>query len=112
MIKTTGAEFKRFYTDDQFWPDGQYVEEEAVTANGELLDCFEDYTETIQDSDIVTVEDGVIFDKECNDIGTFEGLFRKWRKLQNTVFLAVEAPKDKADAIRAAIKAAGGKVVK
>jgi len=36
--------------------------------------------------------------------------FRKWRKAQTTVFMPVEAPKAKADAVRAAIKKAGGRV--
>ena len=36
--------------------------------------------------------------------------FRRWRKQQTTEYLSVEVPKDKADAVRSAITAAGGRV--
>ena len=36
--------------------------------------------------------------------------FKRWRKKQSTVYLSVSVPKDKVDAVRAAIKAAGGTV--
>jgi hypothetical protein len=39
---------------------------------------------------------------------TFEAYLKKWRKQQNTVYLSVSVPKDKAEAVKAAIKAAGG----
>ena len=41
---------------------------------------------------------------------SFLTLFKKWKKAQTTVFIAVEAPVDKADAVKAAIKKAGGRV--
>jgi hypothetical protein len=40
---------------------------------------------------------------------TVEGHFKKWRKAHSTAFIAVECPKDKLDAVIAAIVAAGGK---
>jgi hypothetical protein len=34
--RTTGAEFKRFYKDRAFWPDGGiWHDDETVTVNGE-----------------------------------------------------------------------------
>lgn len=109
--KTTGAEFKRFYTDDKHWPqdDGNtYHEDENVLVNGELHNG--DY-ESIEDSAIVTVEGGMMFGPawDYEDSPSFETYFKRWRKLQATEFLVVEAPKEKIDAIKAAVRAAGGK---
>ena len=37
-VKTTGAEFKRFYADSEFWPEGASHEEEEILADGEEAD--------------------------------------------------------------------------
>lgn len=112
MIKTTGAEFKRFYNDDGFWPqdDGNtYHEDETVTVDG--AEWEPDYNELPADAK-VTLEGGMMFGPQWNrhDGPSMEGYFKKWRKQQSTTFLTVEVPKDKLEAVKAAIKASGGKV--
>lgn len=109
-IKTTGAEFWRFYNDDKFWPNGAWHDDTVMTVNGEVVD---DYTrETIPDDAQVVVDGGVIFLDEGGDRSVnFDSHFRKWRKAQDTVSIVVECPTAAADAVKAAIKAAGGKVI-
>lgn len=113
MIKTNGAEFKRFYTDDAFWPDSDgstWHEDELVTVDGK---CYEQDYSNVPDSAVVTIADGIVFSHkwDSESAPSFETYFKRWRKLQTTETFTVEAPKDKLDAIKAAIKAAGGKVV-
>jgi hypothetical protein len=109
MIRTTGAEFWRFYEDKTYWPEGSWHDDTSLTVNGKEVD---DYTrENIPDDSKLVIEGGVVYlDERGNDDAGFESFFRKWRKAQDTEFLAVEVPKDKLGAVKAAIKAAGGKV--
>lgn len=36
--KTTGAEFKAFYSDKAWWPDGTWHEDEEVSIDGAQVD--------------------------------------------------------------------------
>lgn len=35
MVKMMGCEWKRFYADAEFWPDGAWHENEEITVDGE-----------------------------------------------------------------------------
>jgi hypothetical protein len=109
MIKTTGAEFWRFYDDGKFWPEGAWHDYTLVKVNGEIVEYYT--PETIPNDSQVIIEGGVICLDGCGDKTVdFESHFRKWRKAQNTEVIVVECPKVKAEAIKTAIKAAGGKL--
>ena len=111
--KTTGAEFKRFYMDEVYWPqdDGNtYHEDETVLVNGAEHDG--DY-DTIPDNALVTIDGGIVLGPQWDgDEPSFETYFKRWRKLQSTASMVVEVGRAKEDALRAAIKAAGGKIIK
>lgn len=112
--KTTGAEIKRFYRDPEFWPeDGgdTYHDDEVVTVDGTPMN--EDQgIEGIPDAAVVTISGGIVFSKKW-DGGepSFETYFRRWKKKQSTVSFIVECDASKRDAVVAAVKAAGGKVL-
>ena len=111
--KTTGAEFKRFYNDDSFWPqdDGNtWHEDETITVNGvEQTDGVD--TDTLPDDAVVTIADGIVFGPKWDgNEPSFETYFKRWRKQQSTVSFLVECDASKLDALKAAIKAAGGRV--
>jgi hypothetical protein len=108
--KTTGAEFWRFYNDRNFWPEGSWHDDTLILVNGEEVG---DYTrETIPDDAKVVIEGGIVYlDERGKDDVAFESYFRRWRRVQSTASLTVEVPKDKLEAVKAAIRAAGGKVV-
>lgn len=112
-VKTTGAEFKAFYEDKDFWPEdnANYVwHEEAII----LVDGVEDPegidTAALADSAEVRIEGGVVCcSKWDGNEPSLESYFRKWKKSRDTVLLVVECGKDKLEAVKAAVKAAGGK---
>ncbi len=114
MIKTTGAEFTRFYNDPEVWTGDAFHEGEFIILNGvEMEEGGVDFS-ALNDEDAIQLEGGVVYGDQRGEteLGSMEGLFRKWKKKQACVFFTVEAPKDKFDAIKAAIKAAGGKIAR
>ena len=107
--KTTRAEFRAFCTDKAWWPDGTWHEDEEVSIDGAQVDDDTDLS-SVEDGGRLVLANGYVTNEQGDELGSFEGYFRKWRKKQTTAFLAVEVPLDKADAVKAAIIAAGGKV--
>ena len=114
----TGAEFKRFYNDPEFWPEDEgktWHDDTAVEINGveygsDTSDI--DYNE-IADNAKVKVLSGVVYGPKLGDDGVaFDTYFRRWQKKQNTVTLVVEVDKAKLEAVQAAVRAAGGKIVR
>lgn len=106
-MKVTGAEFHRFYNDPSIWTDGMYHENVVFAVNGVEVD---DIPESINDTDIVSFSGGFIANDNGDAIGTFVGLFRKWRKKQMTVMFVVECHIDKEDYIKQCVRDAGGTV--
>lgn len=112
--KTSGAEIKRFYNDPEFWPedDGDtYHDDEEIAVDGKPMDAGHGI-EDIPDSAVVTIAGGMVFSKKWDgDEPSFETYFKRWKKKQATVSVIVECDVSKRDAVIAAIKAAGGKVI-
>lgn len=113
-VKTSGAEFKLFYDDVRFWPqdDGKtWHDDEVITVNGVMLADGVD-TEAMPDDAAVTVEGGMVFGPQWDgDEPSLEAYFKRWRKLQTTRTVLVECDASNLDAVKAAVKAAGGRVV-
>ncbi len=116
--KTNGAELKAFYNDDGYWlktPDSKgddvWHEDLVLVVNGvEQVDDFS-ITEDLKDEDQVTIVDGAVLSNRDDFADrSFESFFKAWRKQQNTAYLAVTVPKEKLEAVRAAILAAGGSI--
>jgi hypothetical protein len=110
-LKTTGKELKAFLADDSIWPDASdnnvFHEEVTLMVGGVERDS--DYLSNINDDEAVTITGGYVSSVGLTEVDcTFEAYLKKWRKQQNTVYLSVSVPKDKAEAVKAAIKAAGG----
>jgi hypothetical protein len=81
--------------------------------NGEVLGSDADI-DAIPDAAAVTIEGGIVFGPQwtSDNEPSFEGYFKRWRKLQKTKSFVVECDESKLEAVMAVIKAAGGKVVK
>lgn len=108
-VKTTGAEWKRFYSDKGAWPDGAWHDDEEITICGEPWNPDNDLM-NVSDGEPMTIAGGIVFMNEnAADGPSLESHFKRWRKAQSTVFFSCEAPRDRADAVKAAIIAAGGK---
>lgn len=109
--KTTGAEWKRYYSDLSAWPDGAYHDDQLIVVDGVDSCEFDIDLSTVADSAQITIECGMYFSSEKDAEGrSLEAHFRRWRKSQSITLLTVEAPNDRLDAIKAAIKSTGGKV--
>lgn len=116
--KTNGAELKAFYLDDAYWrksseksTDDVWHEDLVLLVNGaEQPDDFS-ITTDLRDEDEVTITSGwVMSNVPTFKERSFEAFFKAWRKAQDTAFLSVSVPKDKLEAVKAAIRAAGGSV--
>ena len=108
-VKTTGAEFKLFYDDDAWWAFGMLHEDEKITINGLPCDDNVDFL-TIPDDAVVTVSGGVMLFMPNDEDVTFEKYFKRWRKKQSKVSIVIECDKDAVEAIKAAVKAVGGRI--
>lgn len=108
MIKTTGAEYKRFYNDPAAWPDDSWHEDETLIVNGDewTLGVVD-----IPDDAVINLSGGVVFGLPNGTEASLEAYFKRWRKRQTTTTFLVECDMDKVDEVKAAVKAAGGKVV-
>lgn len=108
-VKTTGHEWKRYYADPIAWPEGSWHEYGEITVNGAAADDEFDLT-SVPDNALMTIKGGNVIFSSVTVGPTLEAHFKAWRKRQATVTLLVYAPSDRAEAVRAAIIAAGGKV--
>ena len=109
MVKVLGSEWNRFYADAEAWLDGAWHEGEEITIDGKAPPDDFDFSD-IADDAMLTVAGGVVYLKGSEEGPSLEVHFKRWRKRQTTSVLVVEVPHEAADAVRAAIAAAGGKV--
>ena len=107
-VKTTGAEFKRFYNDNSWWTQDMWHEDEEMTVNGFPRDDDIDLL-AIPDDAIITVSGGVVLGLPNDEQPTLETHFRRWKKKQDRVSIVIECDKDDVDAVKSAVRAAGGK---
>jgi hypothetical protein len=119
-VKCTGAEFLRFYNDKDWWFSGDsipmddrtYWEDASIFVNGKMIPEYEfDFEADLKPTDQVAVSGGVVFGKVVGaKEPTVEGYLRRWLKAQSTATVVIECPKDKLDALLAAVKMAGGRI--
>lgn len=84
MAKTNGAEFKRFYNDEQYWPKGVWHEAEILLVDGRVWHWLGKVAD-IQDSAQINVLDGVVRELADGTEPSFEGYFQQWQRQQGTL---------------------------
>ncbi len=110
-VKTSGAEWKRYYADALAWPDGWWHENEEISIDG-IVDEDRNPAE-IRDGAAVVIKGGVIFEGSYDAEGmSVEAHFRKWREAQATTFVIAEVHKDQLEQVASAIKKTGGRIVR
>lgn len=114
--KASGAEFKRFYNDPKYWPEGSdtYHDDVVFVVKGEELPDDQDPGQ-VADTDVVSIAGGSVMNSPLYKDGSepsVEVYFKRWRREQNTTIFSVECDRKVHEAVEAAIKAAGGKVIK
>lgn len=109
VAKTTGAEFKRFYQDPEFWPSDAFHEDVIFKVDGHMQEDGID-VQTLRDDSVVTIEGGIVLGVFKDNEPSVEAYFKRWKKQQTLTSFLVECDVSKLDAVKAAIKAAGGRV--
>lgn len=104
-IQTTGAEWNRFYNDKQAWPEDTYHDDTVVLVNGSVSENLDH----VPDTAILVVQSGCVIFPDNSDADLVKH-FEAWLNTQTTSFGGFAAPKDKMEAVKAAIVAAGGTV--
>lgn len=109
-VKTTGSLFKKFYADATVWLEGYYHDDTVITVDGKLDEGYVDLSE-VKDAAVIVVSSGWIIDGDGAAVVDFGTALKRWLKKQDTVSLIVECDASQVEAVKAAIKAAGGKVL-
>ena len=115
-VKLTSAEMKALYADKGVFPKGSYVEDEVIWVNGEEIDTFDFEIDKLQNTDAVLIYGGSLYNRsprmwDGRGPGeSFEAEIRRWLKARKIVSFLVTVDKSKEEAVRLAIKKAGGKV--
>lgn len=100
-MKVRGAEWKAFYSDDEFWPEGVYHDDDDIAINGVSGDDID--TMNVKDEDIVSFTCGyMMFEARGQDLPKhlseceFKGsvslitYFKRWQKLQKVRYVTIE----------------------
>lgn len=109
-VKTTGAEFKKFYADPKYWGAEQWHDDEAMSVNGVPCDDGID-PDKLADDAVVSFEGGIVFmDQSTRPVEgpSFEAYFKRWKKEQTMTSVVVELPIDQLEHFKALIKASKG----
>ena len=111
MVKSTGMEWKKFYFDEEYWPNGAWHEDAEIKLDGNVCSDEVDFME-IADSSVITLSGGVFYPEIHENPLPLELHFKRWRKKQKTTVLLVEVPNELAVAVVNSIISSGGKVKK
>lgn len=110
-VKCTGAELNAFLDDPAFWKvggdDHTWYDDAVMTMDGADWDGDPKAEPTSK----CVIEGGVV----CGFVigpaePSVEAYFRRWKKAQTSVLFTGNCPKEAFEAVKAAVKAAGGKV--
>ena len=103
-VTTSGAEFKRYLSDEAEWADDAYCDGESIAINsiprGDQWSADE-----IEDGDVVALTGGLVR-------VAMESHFKRWVKKQNTRTIIVTCAESQQVVVLAAIKLAGGRTEK
>lgn len=105
-VKTTGAEFKRFYDDKAVWGEKGWCDDFCLEVDGREFGDG-DYLDvsSLSDSSKVKIISGMIFDgPEDGDESDMIVTFRKWKKSQSVIGMVIEVEKDRLDEVLAILK--------
>lgn len=104
-MKCTGKQWKEFYLNEELWPDGVWHEDESVTINGQVVgDEFN--LEAVADTDVVNVSGGIVLGINEGKEPSLETYLKRWLKMQSTISIVFDIPKEKEKIVRDAVKAA------
>lgn len=108
-LTVSAAVFRQFYADPEFWPEDQgetYHDDVRFLVNGEYVEDLD--PNALSPTDQVTIDYGGFVEGAGKGV-SLDAYLRKWLNKQDTAYLTVSCPKDRLEAVKAAILEAGGK---
>jgi hypothetical protein len=119
MVKLPGAQFKKFWADENYWPANAWVDDESIIIDDIEFDTGELDVMTISDTAVVKLIGGhmamelnteeELFNR-YNGI-SFEKFLRKWIKDQAVDTIAIQVPKEKRSELEVWLKENNGKIL-
>ena len=115
-IKTSGKDFKQWYSDIEEWPKDAYHEDETIKINGKNRGD-DDELHSVDDNAIISLSGGCIYfdDGDVNKVVSMEGALRRWlrKKSREESFdrVLVEIPKGARTSFVFHVEFVGGKVL-
>ena len=104
-MKTSGAEWKQFITDDPYWDD-MWIEHWSLLIDG--IEYTEEsdlnLSEDIADTAIIQINSGEVVGERTEQVFTLKSFFKKWKTKQTTKKFIVEIPLEKETEFRELIK--------
>jgi hypothetical protein len=77
-VRATGKEFKSFYEDKRWWPEGVWHDEEEIYIDGVMVRCDFELCGA-GDESLVLIKGGYVATDGGKNLGTLADYFRKWR---------------------------------
>ena len=109
LVTTNGKTWNAYYADKTAWPEGAYHDdcEISVTENG--VEIFAELG-IVPNEACMVIRGGVVISADCDSQDLCKH-FSTWLEKQTFAFGVFKVPKDRLEAVAAAIVAAGGSVL-
>lgn len=108
IIKTSGAEFKRYYNDEAAWPEGAFHEDALIHVNGVSMGDDGIYVDAIDDNAEVVFESGIVMGLANDADMEMADHFAQWKRAQIFTSVIVDIEPEKLAQLEAAVLAMGG----
>jgi len=113
MTKLNGAEWKAFYSDKTFWPEGEdsrIHDDVVIHLNGQPSNQMMADPDSISDTDELIIESGYVATRQQEYICDLDWYFKGWKEKQTSVSFVVTCEPGRVRSIQAAIFDAGGEI--
>lgn len=112
IVTMTGQQWKAFYADETYWPEGRYHDDQIVHLNGTASNVPVSDHLSVKDTDEVSVTYGDVLDKGNVYVADLVEYAKEWLDKVTKTQLLVQCPDDKVSAVIEAILEAGGEVTR
>lgn len=110
-MQVNGATFKIFYNDPEVWKEGYYHDDGQILIDGKCSMEHEIDPAACSDGAVVEFTSISIFNEDGDHIEDMSDAFDRWMSKQTSATALFSCPKECLDAVKAAIEAAGGKII-
>lgn len=110
MVKLTGAQWKAFYADKNFWPEGRWHDDQIILWNDVPSRVPERNPDEVADTDTVVIEQGDIV-QTGKYFCDFVEYAQDWLNKQTTTQMVIRVPNEKVDEAIKLLESAGIELV-